>query len=132
MNKIGLVLSLVCFSACGAFGQSANAGHAASSDTTKAATVVPTPAPASVAKTVPKELTDGLAKVEALNNAISDLKQQAGITALENELQKNVQALFALAAKDGFHFENAINNFVADPPKLDSKAAPAVAPKSKP
>lgn len=119
MIKIGLVLSMVCIFACGAFAQSKNATSSASKDSVKPTVTVTTPAPAP--KPVPLELTTGLAKVEALNGAIADLKLQSGITALENELQKQVNALFALATKDGFHYDPTIQSFVANAPEQKTK-----------
>lgn len=71
-------------------------------------------------KPVPPELTAGLQKVQALSGAIADLKQESGITALENELQKKVQDLFALATKYGFHYDQATGTFVANDTKPDA------------
>lgn len=119
--KIGLVLfacGVFAFGACGASAQNTKASSqpVATSSKNNVKPAVPAPKP------VPPELTTELAKVEALNGAIADLKLQSGITALENELQKKVQDLFALAAKDGFHYDQATQTFVANAPEQKTTA----------
>lgn len=97
----------------------AKSATAVKPDAAKSETAKPDKA---ISKPVPPDLMMDFIKYNALNQAIADIKQRDGITALEAELQKQGQDLLALAAKDGFHFDPTTQSFVENPPAVAADA----------